>query len=318
MDGFELLDQVADPEVVRIEDLTGLGHHERVVVATDRGQQLGVVEHRLRAVGAEGEGLLQGELGFLDHPLLHLRAGRGVDPGRVNRLADGVAQLGEGLLRVVVTDKGRVTLETGQVALQVGLDGPVADFTDRGFIIDPIADEALRILAPVFMVAADHFFGDLRHRVPLDLHDDAVGRQVRVHPVEREGFFDVELMRGVLVEDDLGEQPVDLHDRHLARNRNTPVGQLGHLFARLQVVGIPFGSIHGVFLEGPAGVFRSRRKNFAVGIKPAGAGSEESRIGALQQQPVQADAVGSRRVLHREGLHMGGEFDRGEPGGILG
>ena len=217
MDAFELLDEVADPEVVGIEDFTGLGHRERVVVAADRGQQLGVVEDGLRAVRAEGEGLFQSELGFLDHPLLDLRAcGWRVDSGRVNRFSDGITQFGESLLRVVVADEGRVALEASQVALQISSERPVAHFPGRGFIGDPVADEALGVLAPVLVVAADHFFGDLGHRIPLDLHDDAIGRQMRVHPVEGEGFFDVELVRGVLVEDDLGEQAVDLHDRHLS------------------------------------------------------------------------------------------------------
>ena len=74
MDAFKLLDEVANPEVVGIEDFTGLGHNERVVVAAHRGQQLGVVEDGLRAVRAEGKGLLQGELRLFDHPLLDLRA----------------------------------------------------------------------------------------------------------------------------------------------------------------------------------------------------------------------------------------------------
>ena len=202
--------------------------------------------------------------------------------------------------------------------MQIGLERPVADFTGRGFIIDPIADEALGVLAPVFVVATDHVLGDLGNRVPLDLHDDAIGRQVRVHPVEREGFFDVELVRGVLVEDHLGEQAIDLHDRHLTRNRDAPVGQCEHLFAGLQIVGVPLGRIHSVFGECSARVFRGGREDFAVRIKPAGAGGEEARVGALQQQPVQADAIGRRGVLDGEGLHMGREFHRGEPGGVFG
>jgi hypothetical protein len=91
---------------------------------------------------------------------------------------------------------------------------PLANLFDRRIVGDPIAEQALRITAPEGVVFVNHFLGHLRHRLTVDLHDDAEGHEMRIHPIERETLLHVEFMAGVLVEDHLGQQAVDGHAAH--------------------------------------------------------------------------------------------------------
>ena len=96
---------------------------------------MGVAEDRFRAVRAERKGLAEGEIGFLEQPLIlgvgswdDIRARlAGQAPG-VNA-ADGTAQLGKGLLRVVIVDELAVAGEPVEIVAQVGLLDPVGDLS---------------------------------------------------------------------------------------------------------------------------------------------------------------------------------------------
>ena len=87
---------------------------------------------------------------------------------------------------------------------------------DRGVVGDPVAYQPLGILAPEFMVALDNFLRQLPNRLAIDLHDDSVGGQIVVHPVEREALFHVECVIRILIKDDSGQKSVDRHHRDLS------------------------------------------------------------------------------------------------------
>ena len=70
------------------------------------------------------------------------------------------------------------------------------------------------------MIPAHGFAGQFRQRPPVELHDQPVRLQVRIHPVESETLLDVKLATRIPVEDDFGQQAVDGHDSNLAVDLN--------------------------------------------------------------------------------------------------
>ena len=84
-------------------------------------------------------------------------------------------------------------------------------------------------------------------RLAVDLHDDAEGRQVGIHPVQGKALLDEELVLGVVVEDDLGEQAVDGHDGDLAGDLDLVVNDRD-VFAGLELAELhaPLGVGHVV------------------------------------------------------------------------
>ena len=184
-----------------------------------------------------------------------------------------------------------------EVEAQVGLLDPVADLLDRGVVVNDVTGQPLGELLPELVVPVQDVLRQRRQRLAVDLHDDAKGRQIRIHPVQRKAFLDVELVLGVMVEDDLGEQAVDVHHGDLAGDLHPVVNDL-HVLARLELVELhaPLGVGH-VFLEAALGVVRRGRVDLAVRINPAQALGDFLRVSRLQQQPVQPDAGPALRVL---------------------
>ena len=71
-------------------------------------------------------------------------------------------------------------------------------------------------------------------RLAIDLHDDAERRQMRIHPVQREAFFDKEFVVRVLVEHDLREQAIDGHDGDLTGHLHAVIHD-ADIFPRLKL-----------------------------------------------------------------------------------
>ena len=84
------------------------------------------------------------------------------------------------------------------------------------------------------MVEVEHVLVKLGHRLAVDFHDDAERRFVGIHPVQRETFLDVKFVGRVVVKNDLAQQAVDFHDRHLAGNLHAAVLDV-NFFAGLEL-----------------------------------------------------------------------------------
>ena len=123
------------------------------------------------------------------------------------------------------------------------------------------------------MVALHHLFRHFRQRLAIDFHDDAVRLQIREHPIERETFFDVELVGRVFVKDNFCQQTVDGHDRHLAlHGQASALFVQAHVFVRLELVQLHATlSVGHVFVEGLFVIARRRRENLRGRINAFGA-----------------------------------------------
>ena len=66
------------------------------------------------------------------------------------------------------------------------------------------------------MVPADNVIGQFGQRLAVDFHDQPVRFEMRIHPVEREAFLNVKFVVGIFIENDFGDQAVDVHDGNLA------------------------------------------------------------------------------------------------------
>ena len=298
----ELLDEALRRGVVRVQLLEGARDEQRVVELAQAHEEVRVAEHGLGAEGAEGEGLTEGEVALADHALLlgevaglaggiaALGAFVALATGLVDApevdAGDGAAEFGEGLLRVVIADKAGVGLHVNAVhfevlvvALDVNLLGDPADVGDGGVVGEPVADEALGILAPELVVAVHDFLRHLHQWLAVDLHDDAGGGEVRIHPLQREALLHVEVMVGIFVEHDFGEQSVDGHDGDLAADLDATGGlvvadvlagfDLARLVGKLLVVVETATGVLDVFGEGFGGVLDGRALDFEVGIDAA-------------------------------------------------
>ena len=122
-------------------------------------QQLGIAEDGFRAVGTERKGLAEGEIGLLQQPLI-LGVGLGTILRRTLRTeapgvnaADGAAQLGEGLLRVVIVEELAVAGEAVEIAAQVGLLDPIGDLLEGRVVVNDVAGQPLGELLPELVVA---------------------------------------------------------------------------------------------------------------------------------------------------------------------
>ena len=165
------------------------------------------------------------------------------------------------------------------------------------------------------MVPLDLVVGELRNGFPFDLEDDAVGHEMRVHPVEREALLDVEGVIRVLVEDDLREEAVDGHHRGLPGYRDAAVGQLGQDFAGLQLAGLGATlRVDAVLLEAAAEILRSRSLDLTVRVESAKTGFDESRVSLLNEESVETDPVVAGRILGSESGNVIRQLDRRESG----
>ena len=148
------------------------------------------------------------------------------------------AQFGERLLRVVIADEFPVAREPGKIVAQINFFHPVGNLLDAGVVVHPVADQAVGVFAPEFMVL---FIDDIRQGhdgVAVDLHDDAEGRLVRIHPFERKTFLDVKFIGRVVVKNHPAQQPVDHHHRDLPGNGNPAAGGVHlHVLALLEPAG---------------------------------------------------------------------------------
>src|SRR5690349_12402136 len=61
--------------------------------------------------------------------------------------------------------------------------------------------ERLEIRRPEFMVLLNRIKRQRSERISVDLHDQAMRRKMRVHPIEREAFFHVKFPIGIFLED---------------------------------------------------------------------------------------------------------------------
>ena len=96
------------------------------------------------------------------------------------------------------------------------------------------------VLRPEEPILAHHLVGDLRHLVVVELEDDAVRREVRVHPLQRKTDFDEKVALRIFVEQQLGQLGIDLHHRHLPGHGNAITDAIDDL-ARLERPGFLAG-----------------------------------------------------------------------------
>ena len=89
-------------------------------------------------------------------------------------------------------------------------------------------------------VLAHHLVGDLRHLIAVELQDNAVRGEVRVHPLQRKTDLDEKVALRVFVEQQLGQLGVDLHYRHLSGHGN-PIADAVDDLARLERPGFLTG-----------------------------------------------------------------------------
>ena len=80
------------------------------------------------------------------------------------------------------------------------------------------------------------FVGQCRQRLAVDFENQAVRFEIRIHPVERETFFDVKFAAGIFVEDDFGQQRVDFHHGHLPADLEVALWIQFYIFARLELM----------------------------------------------------------------------------------
>ena len=131
------------------------------------------------------------------------------------KAAQRTPQLGKELLRVCVLDETRVAVESAQIFPHINLLDKIGDRLNGSCFRQPIADHAVHAPAPVFVIPPHHLFRQRSQRLPIDLHNQPVRLQARIHPVERGTLLDVEFVVRIPVEDDFGQQAVDAHDRRL-------------------------------------------------------------------------------------------------------
>ena len=167
------------------------------------------------------------------------------------------------------------------------------------------------------MVAPDLVVAELGDGLALDLQDDAVRDEVRVHPVEGEAFLNVERVVWVGIEDDLGEQAVDGHDGGLAGHGDLAVGKRGEHLARLELAELcaPLG-VDAVLLEAAPEVLDGRGDDLAIGIDAALADGNQAGIRLLKEEAVEPDAGMAGRLLLDEARNVGCELDVGDAVGI--
>ena len=95
---------------------------------------------------------------------------------------------------------------------------------------------------------------------------------MRIHPVERKAFLDVEFVIRVGVENELRQQRIDGHHRHLAADLEAIVDdadifaglELARFVGKTAVVLKAFLRVDQVFLKGVLGVVRGRRTDFVA------------------------------------------------------
>ena len=98
-------------------------------------------------------------------------------------------------------------------------------------------DQPARVLSPELLVLRHDFVREHRQGLAIELEDNAVRSQVRVHPVDRKTLFNEKFVLRIVFEDDLAQQAVDRHDRHLPGNSDLAAGRVrSEIFARLKLV----------------------------------------------------------------------------------
>ena len=137
---------------------------------------------------------------------------------------DGGAQLREALLRREVAAERLVLQETAHV--------PVPELH---VVLDDLRRERVRIL--------------------VDLHDEAMRREIRVHPLDHVALLHVERMaQALVVEHHLREDAVDLHHAERARDLHAAVLDLevgvGVALAALYFLDVDLEGFGGVLLRG--------------------------------------------------------------------
>src|SRR6185503_1364168 len=143
---LDLIEQELDEAVVPVKPEGRLGDPLGIVQAPRVGQQERIARNRLRTERAKGKGLTEGEVGFLEHALsLGGRLGIAEPPG-VNA-ADRTAEFGKRLLRLVIADELAVAGEALVIVPFIHAPGKIANLLDRRVVSNPVADQALRILA---------------------------------------------------------------------------------------------------------------------------------------------------------------------------
>ena len=175
------------------------------------------------------------------------------------------------------------------------------------------------------MIVLDDVFSQFGQGLAIDLHNDPERSQVRVHPIQRKTFLDKKLVLGVMVENDFGEQAVNGHDGHLARDLHaTSIVfdvllrlKLPRLVGEPLVMVVPPLRVDEVLAKAFLRVIRRRRIDFAVRINATQAASDFFRVRFFQQQTIKADASMALQVLLDEIGDVFRELYVGEPVGFV-
>ncbi len=187
----------------------------------------------------------------------------GIQPPGVNA-ADGTSQFREYLPGVIVLNEKRVAGESLAILPHINPVNKVVDFAHRRLFVKPIPQHAGDQLAPVFVIPGEHVLRQLRQWLAVELQDQPVWHQVRIRPIQRKTFLEIELPLRIPVKDNLGEQAVDAHDGDLATHPHLMVAHLLDLFPRLEpVLFQPLLCVGQVFLEAFLRVGIVRQVDFA-------------------------------------------------------
>ena len=81
------------------------------------------------------------------------------------------------------------------------------------------------------MILLEHFFGNRRHFLAINFHDNAKGTQVRIHPLKWHALFDIKLMIWVFIKYYLGQQGIDRHYSRLTLHENPTIRSLFNDFS---------------------------------------------------------------------------------------
>lgn len=203
-------------------------------------------------------------------------------------------------MRVDVVDEFAVAGEAVEIVADVGLFDPAGDLLDGSVVVDEVAGETTGILFPEFVVAVEDIIGNGSERLAIDFHDDAVGREVRIHPIEGQAFLDEKFVVGIFVEDDFCDESVDVHDSDLAGDLNAIIDDMD-FFAGFELIESGAAiDIESVFLDSALLILDGGRVDLAVGIEAAGTFRDVIGVGGFEKEAIEADAGVALGILTEE------------------
>src|ERR1035438_6608243 len=232
--------------IVGIQMQAGLGNQHRVIRALATQQQIDVAINGFGRIRTNGVALAKREVGSQIHPRAFVRSLRVLGTPGI-KAGEGGAQFGKAFAGVRIFGKRFVALVIVQVFAEAVFVRKIANVLERGFFIEPAAQHFVGEFFPISLVRGNGLAGNFRERLAVQLKYEAVRREIGIHPVERVTFFDENFASGIVVEDFLDEQRVDLHHGNLAAHLDATIHR-AHVLAGLELAEFPAAcEVGGVF-----------------------------------------------------------------------